>query len=122
MMPEGRTAPTIDETSFPVQRILAIVGDKWSTIVLYYLSVRQVRRFNELQRQIPEISKKMLAQTLRALERDGLLVRTDYAEVPPRTDYRLSADGHKLREAVAMLCEWGLKNSSFVDKLLARRG
>jgi DNA-binding HxlR family transcriptional regulator len=61
------------EVRFPTRRILAIIGDKWTTVVLYCLSIRERRRFNELQKQIPDISKKMLIQTLRNLERDGLL-------------------------------------------------
>ena len=54
--------------------------------------MREVRRFNELQQQISDISKKMLIQTLRALERDGLLERTVFAHVPPKTEYRLTDD------------------------------
>ena len=68
--------PDVLDVRFPTRRILAIIGDKWTTVVLYCLSVREHRRFNELQRQIPDISKKMLIQTLRNLERDGLLERT----------------------------------------------
>ncbi len=68
--------PDALDVSFPTRRILAIVGDKWTTVVLYCLSIREHRRFNELQKQIPDISKKMLIQTLRNLERDGLLERT----------------------------------------------
>jgi HxlR-like helix-turn-helix len=63
------------------------------TCVLYCISLREVRRFNELQRQIPDISKKMLIQTLRNLERDGLVERTVYQQVPPKTEYRLTEDG-----------------------------
>ncbi len=77
-------ADTLD-ADFPTRRILAIVGDKWTTVVLYCLSTREHRRFNELQRQIPDISKKMLIQTLRNLERDGLLERTVHQQVPPKT-------------------------------------
>jgi len=55
--------PDILDVSFPTRRILAIIGDKWTTVVLYCLSIREYRRFNELQKQIPDISKKMLIQT-----------------------------------------------------------
>ena len=74
----GDTQPDVLDVRFPTRRILAIVGDKWTTVVLYCLSIRDHRRFNELQKQIPDISKKMLIQTLRNLERDGLLERTVY--------------------------------------------
>ena len=103
-------------------RILALIGDKWTPVVLYCLSLSDVRRFNELQRRIPGISKKMLIQTLRHLERDGFVERTVYPEVPPRTDYRLTSDGHRLREPIAALCRWAQKNEAFIDDIVARRG
>jgi DNA-binding HxlR family transcriptional regulator len=112
--------PDALDVSFPTQRILAIVGDKWTTVVLYCLSMREHRRFNELQKQIPDISKKMLIQTLRNLERDGLLERTVYQEVPPKTEYRLTDNGHKLREPIARLCEWGM-NNEFIDGIIKAR-
>jgi len=82
--------PDVLDVRFPTRDILAIIGDKWTTVVLYCLSIREHRRFNELQKQIPDISKKMLIQTLRNLERDGLLERTVYPQVPPKTEYRLT--------------------------------
>jgi DNA-binding HxlR family transcriptional regulator len=113
--------PDALDVSFPTQRILAIVGDKWTTVVLYCLSVREHRRFNELQKQIPDISKKMLIQTLRNLERDGLLERTVYQQVPPKTEYRLTDKGYKLRESIAWLCEWGMNNRDFIDGIIKAR-
>jgi DNA-binding HxlR family transcriptional regulator len=71
--------------------------------VLYCISLREVQRFNELQRQIPDISKKMLIQTLRNLERDGLVERTVYQQVPPKIEYRLTEDGRRLRESISQL-------------------
>ena len=108
------------EVRFPTRRILAIIGDRWTTVVLYCLSIREHRRFNELQKQIPDISKKMLIQTLRSLERDGLLERT-YQQVPPKTEYRLTESGHKLREPIALLCEWGVNNREFIDGIIKTR-
>src|SRR6202051_3118591 len=99
----GDTQPDVLDVRFPTRRILAIVGDKWTTIVLYCLSIREHRRFNELQKQIPDISKKMLIQTLRNLERDGLLERTVYPQVPPKTEYRLTDNGPKLRGPIGWL-------------------
>ncbi len=113
--------PDILDVSFPTRRILAIIGDKWTTVVLYCLSIREYRRFNELQKQIPDISKKMLIQTLRNLERDGLLERTVYQQVPPKTEYRLTDNGHKLREPIAWLCEWGINNREFIDGIIKAR-
>jgi DNA-binding HxlR family transcriptional regulator len=113
--------PVALDVSFPTRRILAIVGDKWTTVVLYCLSIREYRRFNEPQKQIPDISKKMLIQTLRNLERDGLLERTVYQQVPPRTEYRLTDNGHKLREPIAWLCQWGMNNRDFIDGIIKAR-
>ena len=113
--------PDVLEVRFPTRRILAIIGDKWTTVVLYCLSIRERRRFNELQKQIPDISKKMLIQTLRNLERDGLLERTVYQQVPPKTEYRLTDNGHKLREPIAWLCEWGMENREFIDSIIEAR-
>ena len=66
------------------------IGDKWSLLVLYTLSGSSVMRFNVLQKNIPDISQKMLTVTLRALEEDGLVKRVIYAEVPPRVEYSLT--------------------------------
>jgi DNA-binding HxlR family transcriptional regulator len=113
--------PNVLDVRFPTRRILAIIGDKWTTVVLYCLSIREHRRFNELQKQIPDISKKMLIQTLRNLERDGLLERTVYRQVPPKTEYRLTDNGHKLREPIAWLCEWGMSNQELIDGIIEVR-
>ena len=120
MFPEGRV-PEVLDAAFPARRVLSLVADKWTTVVLYCLSVRDIRRFNELQLQIPDISKKMLIQTLRNLERDGLIARRVYPEVPPRTDYRLTEAGRKMREPIAWLCEWARNNEAFLDSVIAAR-
>jgi threonine/homoserine/homoserine lactone efflux protein len=72
MMPQGQASEALQ---FPSRTILSLIGDKWTIVVLYCLSLEEVRRFNEMQRQIPDISKKMLVQTLRTLERNGLVER-----------------------------------------------
>jgi DNA-binding HxlR family transcriptional regulator len=105
---------------YPARRLLELVGDKWTPIVLYSLS-GSVKRFGEIQRDIPDISKKMLIQVLRALERTGLVERTVYAVVPPKTEYRLTADGRTLHAPVAALCDWASRNERFLDELHRRR-
>jgi DNA-binding HxlR family transcriptional regulator len=97
---------------YPARRMLDIIGDKWTPIVLYCLS-GGVRRFNEMQRQIPDISKKMLVQALRSLENDGLVERAVYPVVPPKTEYRLTTEGKRLHEPVAALCQWATRMPSF---------
>ena len=115
-MPAGAQPDRLD-ARFPTRRILAIVGDKWTTVVLYCLSIREHRRFNELQKQIPDISKKMLIQTLRNLERDGLVEPTVYPQVPPKTEYRLTDSGHKLRSRSPGFASgaWIIASSSIVS-------
>ena len=85
----------IESTLFPdcpIRNILARISDKWSLLVIYTLDKtgKEKMRFKELQREIPDISQKMLTVTLRTLEEDGYLTRTVYPEVPPRVEYKLT--------------------------------
>lgn len=105
---------------YPARRLLELVGDKWTPIVLYSLS-DSVKRFSEIQRDIPDISKKMLIQVLRTLESGGLIERTVYPVVPPKTEYRLTPDGQTLHRPVATLCNWASRNETFLDKIHRRR-
>jgi DNA-binding HxlR family transcriptional regulator len=88
-----------------VRQILDRVADKWSLLVIALLE-RRTRRFNELRREIDGISQRMLSVTLRHLERDGLVCRTVYAEVPPRVEYCLSPLGHTLLDTIQALVSW----------------
>lgn len=119
-MMDQESAPGMEKL-FPSRRLLDLIADKWTPVVLYCLSAGEVRRFNEMQRQIPDISKKMLIQTLRHLERDGLVERTVFAEVPPKTEYRLTDAGRRLREPIVQLCSWAVENEAFVISILSRR-
>ena len=107
--------------SYPARQVLDLIGDKWTPLILYCLARHELRRFNELHRQIPGISKKMLIQTFSRLERDGLVQRTVYPQVPPKTEYRLTDDGRRLREPILQLCSWAVDNQGFVATLLGRR-
>ncbi|OWA34107.1 transcriptional regulator [Saccharibacillus sp. O16] len=89
-----------------VEVTLEVIGGKWKSLILYHL-VGGIKRFNELRRLIPNISHKMLAQQLRELERDGLLLRHDYQEVPPRVEYELSEYGRGLIGVLDFFCNWG---------------
>jgi DNA-binding MarR family transcriptional regulator len=73
------------------------------------------------QRQIPDISKKMLIQVIRSLEKDGLVERTVYPVVPPKTEYRLTDEGRLFYEPVAALCKWASDNAVFLDAVHERR-
>ena len=87
------------------RRVLDLVADKWAVIVIYVLA-RGTRRFGELQRAVGGVSQKMLTQTLRGLEHDGLVERKVYPVVPPRVEYSLSPLGETLVEPLSALCRW----------------
>ena len=89
----------------PTRHMLDRIADKYTVLVMVFLQDTP-RRFSELQRMITGISQKVLTQTLRSLERDGLLTRTVYPEVPPRVEYALTPLGETLIEPLAALREW----------------
>ena len=89
----------------PSREILNLIGDKWTTLVIGLLDGHTMR-FSELRRQIGGISQKMLTQTLRNPERDGLVERTVYAEVPPRVEYALTPLGETLTKPLNALMAW----------------
>jgi DNA-binding HxlR family transcriptional regulator len=101
---------------YPARQVLQIIADTWTPIVLFCMKGR-TRRFNELQRSIPDISQKMLTQTLRKLERRGLLTRLVHPVVPPHVDYSLTPAGSKFAEAVALLCEWAVQNKALLKQV-----
>ena len=106
---------TIEDAVFPncpIRNILARLCDKWSLLVIYTLDKagKEAVRFKELQREIPDISQKMLTVTLRTLEDDGYVTRTAYPEVPPRVEYALTARAYTLLPHVNALIAWALEN------------
>ena len=113
-MSDGKT---IYDENYPSRRLLDVIGDKWKPIVLIILG-KGMRRYGELQRCLPDVSKKMLTQTLRFLEGDGLLKRTVYAEVPPRVEYELTALGRSFLEPVVSLCRWASGHIGDLDAVL----
>src|SRR5258708_15972969 len=108
----------IFDARYPARRILKLIGDKWTPIVLYCLS-GGVQRFNELQHHIPDISKKMLIQVLRKLEASGLVDRKVYPVVPPKTEYTPTETGRRLHQPVALLCRWAAAHTALLDKIPA---
>src|SRR5262245_14502052 len=86
--------------------MLTRIGDKWSVHVIHVLGHEGTVRFNELRKGIDGISQRMLTVTLRGLERDGLVDRRVYAEVPPRVEYSLTPLGRTLRDIVRQLMRW----------------
>jgi DNA-binding HxlR family transcriptional regulator len=103
-------APKIEDVcafnaACPTRLILNRVADKWTVLVMILLE-SETKRFSHLQREIGGISQKMLTQTLRGLERDGLLSRTVYATVPPKVEYALTPLGHTLKDLLYAIKTW----------------
>jgi len=111
---------TVYDEDYPTRRLLELIGDKWTPILVYILG-QGTKRYGELRRHLPDVSKKMLTQTLRALERDGLLKRKVYAEVPPRVDYDLTPLGRVFLEPVASLCAWAQAHQGDLEAAHAKR-
>lgn len=92
----------------PVSATLKLIGGKWKPLILYFISV-DVNRFGQLQRMMPDCSKRMMTIQLRELEDDGLVHREVFAEVPPKVIYTLTEKGESLRPLFGMLSKWGIE-------------
>lgn len=90
----------------PVAATVQLIGNKWKLLIMRNLLVRPWR-FNELQKSLDGISQKVLTDALRSMEKDGIVVRTVYAEVPPRVEYSLSELGESMRPILLSMQEWG---------------
>jgi DNA-binding HxlR family transcriptional regulator len=106
------------ETCNAMGDILNRIGDKWSVMIVGYLK-RKTMRFNELRHAIGGISQRMLTLTLRNLERDGLVTRTVFPEIPPRVEYQLTELGRTLTEPLDALWNWAAEHQN--DVSTARR-
>lgn len=98
----------------PIRNILARISDKWSILVLFTLNQSALMRFNALQKNIPDISQKMLTVTLRTLEEDGFVRRQVYAEVPPRVEYSLTDRAISLLPHINSLITWAKDNMNAI--------
>jgi transcriptional regulator, MarR family len=94
----------------PVRNVLSRIGDKWSMLVLFTLETNKNQRFKELQRNIPDISQKMLTTTLKMLEGDNLVHREAFPEIPPRVEYSLTDKGQSLLPLIDNLLVWASEN------------
>lgn len=101
----------------PTRQVVGRIGDRWTLLVLYALG-KGTRRFSQLRADVDGISQKMLTQTLRALERDGLVDRRVYPVVPPKVEYSLTALGTSLTMEIAALRTWAYAH---MDEIAAAR-
>ncbi len=90
----------------PVATTVALIGSKWKLLIMRNLLIRPWR-FNELKKNLDGISQKVLTDSLRSMEEDGIVIRTVYPEVPPRVEYSLSKLGETMRPILDAMAEWG---------------
>lgn len=109
-------APVSGEEERLVREVLERVADKWTLLVIDALEEGGEQRFTRLLERVGGVSQKMLTKTLRQLERDGLVARRVHATVPPRVDYRLTAMGESLGEALCGVWEWVQANMGAVEE------
>ena len=95
----------------PVESILKVIAGKWKVLVLYYL-LQGTKRFNELHRSLPGISHRTLIKQLRELEKDGILNRKVYAQIPPKVEYSLTVKGKSLEPVLNAMHIWSEKYSA----------
>jgi DNA-binding HxlR family transcriptional regulator len=112
-------APNVLNAQCPTRQALDLIADKWTALLIYLLS-RGKQRYGDLHRHVGGISQKMLTQTLRKLERDGLVSRHVFPEVPPRTEYELTVLGHTLIEPLTALCDWAGMHLAELDQARKR--
>jgi DNA-binding HxlR family transcriptional regulator len=104
-MTEPSSRPCVLDQNADVRKILDLIADKWTALVILALS-RETKRYSELHRQIGGVSQKMLTQTLRNLESSGLIDRKVYPVVPPMVEYSLTTLGETLVQPLKTLCNW----------------
>jgi DNA-binding HxlR family transcriptional regulator len=123
MTGEVMTEPTDHQActfSCGLDATLRVIAGKWKPLILYFL-LQGPNRYGELKRAVKGVSDKVLIQQLKELEADGVLLRTDYKEVPPRVDYALTPLGRGLAQALEPLCAWGTQNMAEVTRVMAER-
>jgi DNA-binding HxlR family transcriptional regulator len=101
----------------PVEATIDVIGGKWKSVILFHL-LERTHRFNELRRLLPDVTQRMLTLQLRELERDGLISRTVYAEVPPKVEYNLTPFGDSLRPIILLMRDWG---AEYMDAIRRQR-
>ena len=92
----------------PISTAISIIGGKWKLPILYNLR-EETLRFSELKKALPKVTQKMLTQQLRELEKDGMISRKVYAQVPPKVEYAITPIAKKLESSLELLCAWGME-------------
>ncbi len=111
-----KTEQGCDETSCGVRDGLLIIGGKWKSMIMHALGQHEIIRFNRLKSMIPQISQKMLTQQLREMERDGLINREIYPEVPPRVEYSITELGLSIGHIYKAIHQWQQEHIKEIEK------
>ncbi|EST13259.1 winged helix-turn-helix transcriptional regulator [Sporolactobacillus laevolacticus] len=101
---------SVDEGNCSISYTLSVAGGRWKWLILYKLFKNKVMRYGELKRNLPSITHKMLSQVLSELRNDELIERIDYAQVPPKVEYRLNERGNSLIPILELMAQWGREN------------
>lgn len=112
--------PVASRFTCGLEAVLSVMGGKWKPLIVFFL-VDQTRRYGELRRAIAKVSDKVLIQQLKDLEADGIVVRVDYGEIPPKVEYSLTPFGKSLAQALGQLCEWGSQHNAELSAIAERR-
>ena len=99
---------TVEDTPFGFT--LSLISGKWKMAILYLLAENQPVRYNELQRYIRNITYRSMSLQLKELEADGLIIRKEFPQIPPKVEYSLSEKGESIIPIFELMCEWGMKN------------
>lgn len=118
--PVAQPVPNVFNARCPSQFILERIAEKWAVLIIHKLD-KKTMRFGELKREIGGISQKMLTQTLRNLEGDGLVSRTVHPVVPPKVEYNLTPLGRTLLGPLGTLCRWAQEHAEDIAKMPPRR-
>lgn len=100
----------------PIRNVLSRFSSKWAMLILCVLSENEATRFNSISKAIPDISPKVLTETLKSLEADGLIRRKLYAEVPPKVEYSLTEVGKSLIPILNNLISWAMDHATYITR------
>ncbi len=90
---------------------MSIIGGKWTLVLIYLLSVHNILRYGELKKLMPKITHKMLSSRLKEMEKEKIILRKEYPQIPPKVEYSLTDKGRSLIPVLNTLCKWGLNNN-----------
>lgn len=109
-MSEFKDKDLIDIKATPFGYTLSIIGGKWKMIIMFWLVEYEILRYGQLKRLVGQISDKVLNTQLKELERDGIITRKEYPQIPPRVEYSLTPRGLSLMPILEEICHWGESN------------